>query len=106
MHDRLYQLFRQCRIPRNAGVIDAQPFFIFNRAFIGLSHTHANGRHVIHEKIGKMFRRDHDQCIGFTVFDRLAHAFEIGEEFVAHYRIGAFGTTGYARTVAADTCKN
>ena len=60
LHDRRHETPRQFLVSGNSHSFDAEPFRILNRAVIILRHAERERRHIVHEEIRKMFRRNDD----------------------------------------------
>jgi hypothetical protein len=102
LHHLAYQSLRERRVAWNGGARNAQPLRIFDRPFVILGHPHREGRHVVHEKIGKVLGRDHDQDIGFRGEEPAAHIAVGTVKLFDHRRIGHMRASGDAGRVTAD----
>ena len=101
-HNHPDQALREFGIAGNAGLADAQPFLVLDRALVAVRHTQAIGRHVVHEEIGEVLGRNHDQRVRPGRFHTSAHRVHPGVEPLALRLVGALVTSGDSGGVAAN----
>ena len=89
-------------MPGTVALRDAHHSRILDRALVAIRHAHREGGHIVHEEIGEVLRRDHDQCIGAGGGQTLRHAAVGGVEFLRDARIGEVRATRDAGRVAGD----
>jgi hypothetical protein len=96
LHHAFDQLARQRLVARHSGALDAQEGLVLDRAFVGIGHAHGEGRHVVHEEVGEVLGRHHDQRIGPRRADVVAHAVQCTLQRLARLGVGALGAGGDA----------
>ena len=99
MHYFRYETARDVGAARNPLAIDAEPARIFNGTLVCVGHTDGERRHVVHEKVGKVFRSNDYHGIGPARFEVDAHLVEGCVEAVAYIGVRLLGTAGDAGSV-------
>ena len=89
-------------ISGNTGPGDTQPLLFFHRPLVAFGHSHAIGRHVVHEEIGEMLGGHHHQRIRARVFQLSAHDVHVRIKPFAQALLGALITSGNTRRVTAN----
>ncbi len=69
LHDHFSEAPRECRIARNTAALDAQPRRVLNRTLESVADPEAERRHVVHEEVGEVLGRDHQQCFCTAVLN-------------------------------------
>src|SRR4029077_10567325 len=69
---------------------------------VAIRHADGEARHVVHEEVGEVLGRHHDERLRARGDELLAQAAEGGVEGLAQRRIGHARAPGDARRVAAD----
>ena len=101
LHHVLDQPARQCLVAGHGRALDPQERLVLDRPLVAIGHADGEGRHVVHEEIGEVLGRDHDQRIGLRRADVVAHAPERGFQRLARLGIRTLGAARHAGGMTA-----
>jgi len=106
LHDLIDQPLREGGIAGDAGTRDAEPRRVLDRTTVAIGHADGEARHVVHEEIGEVLGRYHDERVRARGEELLAQAAIGGIEGLAQCRIGHVRAPGDTGCVTADTRKH
>ena len=101
LHDLGDDPLGEIAIAGGSELLDTEPARIFDRSVVEVGHADREARHVVHEEVGEVLGRDHDDRLGFTRLEVDPHLVERRVERIANLGVGEILAAGDARSVAA-----